>query len=245
MIATAGAHPDAPSAPFLVVGAAVVLGAFLRIDGRKRGNAMLPPSPFSPRRTYGAGLLMIVTLAAGTMSVIAYGTFFFERIYDQTPLAAGFILAIESVAWGVAAVVFATASLTLERWLIRGGAFTIALAVIGLTVTMPLGELLLVLPFVALQGAGFGMMWGFVIRRVVADAPPGERERTSAAVATTQQFGYAVGAASAGIVANALGFAENADIATIREVAFWIFAAFVPITCVGVLAGWRLSRDNA
>jgi MFS family permease len=245
LIATAGAHPDSVEAPLLVVGAAIVLGAFLRIDGNKRGNAMLPPSPFSPRRTYGAGFLMVTTLAIGTMSLIAYGTFFFERLYDQTPLAAGFIIAIESVAWGVAAVVFATASLALERWLIRGGALTIAIGVIGLMVTMPLGNLFLVLPFVALQGAGFGMMWGFVIRRVVADAAPGERERTSAAVATTQQFGYAVGAASAGIVANALGFAEEASIATIQEVAFWIFAAFVPVTFIGVWAAWRLSRDEA
>jgi hypothetical protein len=88
------------------------------------------------------------------------------------------------------------------------------------------------------------MMWGFVIRRVVADAAPEERERTSAAVSTSQQFGYAVGAAAAAIVANGLGFTEDASLATIREVAFWIFAAFLPVVAVGVWAAWRLSRDG-
>ena len=244
LIATVGAHPDTVLGPIMVLAAALLLGAFLWLDGQKRTNAMLPPSPFSPKSTYGAGLLMIVTLALGTMSLIAYGTFFFERLYQQTPLAAGFILAIESIAWGVLAIVFANAGPRAERRLIRAGASTAAVGVVGLALAMPMGDLNLVLPFVALQGAGFGMMWGFVIRRVVADAAPEERERTSAAVSTSQQFGYAVGAAAAAIVANGLGFTEDASLATIREVAFWIFAAFLPVVAVGVWAAWRLSRDN-
>jgi len=245
LIATAGAHPDTLSGPILIVGAAVLLATFLRLDGRKRGNAMLPPSPFSPRTAYGAGFLMIVALALGTMSLIAYGAFFFEELYGQTPLAAGFILAIESIAWGVLAVIFANAGPAAERWLIRSGALVVAAGVIGLALTMPRGDLLLTLPFVAFQGAGFGIMWGFVIRRIVASSTPAERERTSAAVATTQQFGFAIGAAAAAIVANGLGFSETAPVDTIREVAFWIFAAFVPIVAVGVWAAWRLSRDEA
>ncbi len=242
LVATAGAHPDVVFGPVMVLGAALLLGGFLYVDARQRGNAMLPPHPFSPATKYGAGLLMVVMLGAGTMSLVAYGTFFLERLYDVTPLAAGFIIAVESISWGVAAVIFANAGLTAERRLIRGGALTVTAGIVGLAVTMPNGSLYALLPFVVLQGAGFGMMWGFVIRRVVAAAVTGERERTSAAVATLQQFGFAIGAAAAGLVANATGFADDASVATIRHVAFWIFAAFLPLALVGVWAAWRLSR---
>ena len=244
LIAIAGAHPDAISGPLLVAGAAVLLGAFLVIDGRRRSNGMLPPHPFSVRTPYGTGLLMVLLLGCGTMSLIAYGTFFLERIYGISPLSAGFIIAIESIAWGVAAIVFANVNLRMENWLIRGGAIVVATGIAGLAITMPSGSLIALLPFVAFQGMGFGMMWGFIIRRVVAAAAEGERERTSAALATVQHFAFAVGAATAGIVANATGFAEDASLETIRTVAFWVFAAFLPLALGGIWAAWRLCREE-
>ena len=244
LIATAGAHPDILLGPIMIVGSAMLLGGFLYVDGRERGNAMLPPRPFSTRTQYGAGLLTIILLGTGTMSLIAYGTFFLERLFDVPPLVAGFIIALESVAWGVAAIAFANAGIAAERYLIRGGAITVTLGVAGLAVAMPTGSLIAVLPFVALQGAGFGMMWAFIFRRIVAAAIDGEHERTSAAVAPLQQFGFAIGAAAAGIVANTLGFSEDASLDTVRAVAFWIFAAFLPIACGGIWAAWRLTLDT-
>jgi len=114
---------------------------------------------------------------------------------------------------------------------------------VGCAVFMPRGEVLPLMPFVLMLGTGFGLMWGFAIKRVTASAPEGERERASAALPTVQMLGYALGAATVGILANALGFAGEPDAATLRAIAFWVFAAFVPLGLVGCWAGWRLSRD--
>ena len=54
--------------------------------------------------------------------------------------------------------------------------------------------------------------------------------------------GLAIGAATAAVVANSLGFAEDAPAETLRTVAFWTFAAFVPVTLVGCWSAWRLSQ---
>ena len=58
------------------------------------------------------------------------------------------------------------------------------------------------------EGAGFGMSWTFILRRAQSLATPAEQERTASALPTMQRFGFALGAAYIGIVANAAGFAD-------------------------------------
>ena len=243
LVSAAAADPDPLLAPAMILGAAVLLGLFLARDRARRGSDLLPPRPFTPDTAYGAGLLMAVILAAATTSLFTYGPFFLERIFGLTPLMTGYLIAVESVAWGVCAVAVANAGPTAERWLIRGGPVVVTIGIAGTAIFMPGGEVLPILPFVVMLGAGFGLMWGFAIKRVTASAPEGERERASAALPTVQQFGYAVGAAGVGILANALGFADMPDDAILRTIAFWIFAAFVPLALVACWAAWRLSGD--
>jgi hypothetical protein len=56
-----------------------------------------------------------------------------------------------------------------------------------------------------------------------------------------QRIGYAVGAALAGIVANASGFSEGLNHDAAANVATWLFLAFVPLGIVGCLAALRTS----
>jgi len=242
-VSAAAADPDPVLAPLMILAAAVMLGLFLRRDGRNRSNALLPPRPFLPGTAYGAGLLMALALAAATTSLFTYGPFFLERLHGMTPLATGYLIAAESIAWGVCAVAIANAGARAERWLIRTGPMVITLGLAGMALTLPAGAILPMMPFVLMLGGGFGLMWGFAIKRVTASAPQGERERASAALPTVQMFGYAVGAAAVGILANAMGFADAPDEATLRTIAFWIFAAFVPLSLIACWAAWRLSGD--
>ena len=110
---------------------------------------------------------------------------------------------------------------------------------------MPHGPVWALVPWLTLQGAGFGMCWAFLLRRIVAGVPAGERERASSAMPTLQLVGYAVGAAASGIVANALGLVEGASQEVVRTVAFWVFAAFLPLAVLGVVAAWRVTAREA
>ena len=108
---------------------------------------------------------------------------------------------------------------------------------------MSSGPVTALLPGAILQGAGFGVCWAFVLRRIVASVADGERERASAAMPTLQMIGYALGAAASGIVANALGLTETAPVEVVRSVAWWVFAAFLPLGLVGVGAAFTMARD--
>ena len=241
-IAKGSASPDLATTLVLALGALVLLVLFLALDARSPGSRMFPERPFDPRTRVGAGLIFVFLAAMSTMSFIVYGPFVLEVIYDITPLAAGYIVAVEGVAWGIAAVVFASAGKHQEPVLLRLGAGAVAAGIIGLSVSVPAGPLWFVLPWAAAAGAGFGMMWGFLTRRIAQAANPGERDLASAAIPTTQQVGFAIGAAVAGLVANSFGQLEQLSRDEIRTLSFWVFAVYIPVILVANVAMWRLAR---
>jgi hypothetical protein len=204
---------------------------------------LFPPTPLSFRVPWGAGYAMVLALATATVSFTVYGPLLMTRLFDVSPLVAGFMIATESVAWTLAALAVARATPAQEPRLIRVGALLVTAGIVALATTMPRGPVAALVPGGILQGAGFGISWAFVLRRIVAGAAEGERERASAAMPTLQMIGYAIGAAASGVVANALGLTESAPIDVARVVGFWVFAAFLPLAFVGVAAAFRIARD--
>ena len=89
--------------------------------------------------------------------------------------------------------------------------------------------------------ASNGEINAFVTRTIVASATPEERTIASSAVPTMQRIGYAVGAATTGIIANAAGFSEGLNATTAASVAAWLFLAFVPLALLGCVAAVRIS----
>jgi len=239
-ISAAGVQGDVAAMVGLIVLGLVGLGLVLRLEGTAR-QRLLPPTPFSFAVSWGPGFVMVAALATATVSFTVYGPLLLAKLFGVVPFTAGLMVAIESVAWTLAAIVFAGASEGSETTLIRVGAVLAAVAVAGLAVTMPHGPVWALVPWLTLQGAGFGMCWAFLLRRIVAGVPAGERERASSAMPTLQMMGYAVGSAAAGIVVNALGLVEGASLDVVRTVAFWVFAAFLPPAALGVVAAWRVT----
>jgi len=92
-------------------------------------------------------------------------------------------------------------------------------------------------------GAGFGLCWSLTNRRVLAALPADERAIGAAASPTAQAIGSATGAAAAGAIANLLGLAHAFTPARAAAEAPWLFAAFLPLTGLGLLAAARLSRS--
>ena len=223
--------------------AAIAFALFLAFDATKGAQRMFPSRVADPRGELGAGFIVNLALGSAAMSMTVYGPFLLATLYGLSALGAGYVIALESVAWSIAAVAVAGVRPAGEIRLIRAGALMVAGAVAGLAWVMPGGPLWLIVVLAVIQGAGFGMLWGFVVRRAVAAAPAGERDATSSAMPTTQQIAFALGAALCGIVANLSGFDRGISAATAPKVAFWIFAAFIPVALAGVAAAFRF-RDE-
>ena len=233
-------HPI--KSPLLCLGSLALFALFLRLDQQNPSSRMFPSRPANINHPVGAGLIFVFCAGLATMSFLVYGPFLLETLYGMNPLMAGYIVALESVSWGAAAVIFSGVSAQKENQLIRLGSVLITLAILGFAIVVPHGPLWAIVLCAICQGAGFGMMWGFLIRRIVQSASEAERDVTSAAVPTTQQIGFATGAALTALIANALGFDENISITTAQTISFWIFAAFVPIALFANLSVWKLSK---
>src|SRR5262249_11943826 len=134
-----------------------------------------------------------------------YMPMFLQQLHGFDPLAAGFSVAAASLAWTAASL--ATAGMpepASDRLMWTGPAVMgVSLMMIGLLAAHSAAWLLI--PAIALLGAGIGQCWPFVGQRVMEGAKAGDETVAASSVPTVQQMGFALGAALAGLVANASG----------------------------------------
>ncbi len=116
------------------------------------------------------------------------------------------------------------------------------LALIAIAGVAPQGSLWLLVPAMALLGGGIGQCWPFVAHRIMQGAAASDETVAASSVPMVQQTGFALGAAIAGVVANACGLSEaTADESMIRA-ALVIPASFVAPAILAAMMGWRLQR---
>ncbi|NKB75681.1 MAG: MFS transporter [Gammaproteobacteria bacterium] len=244
-ISMAGARFELLRSSLLIVLGIAALGFFLVRDKGARTSRMLPLDTTNLRHPIGNGITMTFILSMSIMSFLVYGPFILISLYDLTPLSAGFVVMLEALGWGGAAVIFSGASKAHEPTLIRIGSALVMTGLIALAMVLPTGPLWLVIAVVIVGNGGFGMMWGFIIRRIVDASSVDERDRTGGLIPSVQQLGFALGAAVAGLIANALGINEAMEETALKDLTFWLFASFVPLALIGVLFAWRFTRvDN-
>lgn len=223
----------------LIIAAMVSLAVTLQLD-RSGRTRLLPSDAFSWRTQTGVGLSLALLLCITFSPLQIYMPMFLQQLHGLDPLAAGFSVATASLAWTAASL--ATAGMA-EPWSDR--LMLTGPAVMGLSLTM-IGLLtlhsatLLLIPAIALLGAGIGQCWPFVAHRIMDSAKAGDETVAASSVATVQQMGFGLGAAIAGLVANVSGLsAAIADEGMIRA-ASWVPASFIVFAMLAVLMGLRL-----
>ena len=98
----------------------------------------------------------------------------------------------------------------------------------------------LILPIV-LIGAGIGAAWVFVLQRVMSGAKGGEENIAAASAATVQQAGIALGAATAGLIADASGLDNGLDPGSVLRASLWVALALVAAPLAASAIGVRLN----
>lgn len=241
LIATAGVDIALLRSTLLLCLGLIGLALFVRVDGLRPRSRLFPSNLFSWRSPVGNGMTMVAAFSVATCSFGIYGPLLLTTLHQIPLLTTGYIIAAESISWSILSILVANAPLHRERSIIVVGALMIACGIAGFAYTIPAGSIPLILLCALLQGGGFGVAWPFLTRVIVASAREGEQTIASAAVPTMQRIGYAVGAAVAGIIANASGFSDGLSREAAATVAGWLFLAFVPLGIVGCLAALRMS----
>lgn len=221
-----------------------LLLAVVRVDARAEVR-LLPRGAGDLRTTCSAGYLTIFMLMASAMGFGVYGAAILQRLHGLGPLAAGYVICVDAGAWTIAALLVSSASGAWDRRFVRIGACVIVVGLAMLGVTLRGGPLPLIILSAAMLGAGFGLCWSFVSRRIINALAEDERAIGSSAVAAVQQTGGAAGAAIAGAVANLLGFSAGLTTASASAIAVWVFVVGIPAALVGVAGAWRLTGSAA
>ena len=165
-IAYAGVDTDLFRVPFFVVVGVVSLVRFFRLDQRAGNSRLLPIQSLNITTQVGAGLLMILLSACSTIAIAVYGPLLMIELHGVSALVAGYVVACSSIGWSMAAVLTSSFREQFDRWLISAGMLLLTISIAGFRFVMVGGPVWLIAIIATLEGAGFGMSWAFILRRM-------------------------------------------------------------------------------
>lgn len=233
------AHPLAKAGLF---GAALAALIVMLLVDRRAAKPLLPSDAFSLSSTTGLGLWLALLVSISYSPIQIFVPIFLQSIHGLDPLGSGYMVAGASFGW--TAVSLVVAGLTGERAdrMLIVGPVLMATGLLGIALLMPLSPAPIVFPAIALVGGGIGACWAFTAQRVMRGARPGEEDIAASSVVTIQQTGFALGAAMAGLIANAAGLSAGLNRTDVLQAAFWVPVTFVAAAVIAILVGRRLSR---
>jgi MFS family permease len=233
------AQPFAKVGLFMIAIAALVLT--LMVD-RRAATPLLPSDAFSLRSATGIGLWLALLVSISYSPLQIFVPIFLQVLHGLDPLGAGYMVAGASFGWTVISLLVAGLPPRHTDRLLVAGPAMMAAGLLGVALLMPLEPALIVFPAIALTGAGIGSCWAFIAQRVMTGARAGEEDRAASSLATVQQAGFALGAALAGLAANAAGLSGGLNRTDIAAAAFWVPVSFVVAALAATIMGSRLAR---
>ncbi|WP_299149560.1 MFS transporter [uncultured Tateyamaria sp.] len=239
-VAFAGHEPSALKVVCFIGIGLSFLTAFLWIDGRLGQHRLMPKFDPLLRDAPSAMMVMVASFAAATIAIGAYAPFFLVSLHGFTPLQAGYLVAMEAVAWAGTAALISGMPQCHDRRLIVFGLCAVTISIVGLISSIASGPIWLIGVSAILQGIGFGLAWSFIPRHATRGLSNRESALASGAIPTTQRIGYAFGAAMMGLVANISGLEDGA----LEQAATAVFTSGLPLAVIGLVAMVQFTRTR-
>ncbi len=216
----------------LVAGVALVW-LTIRLDGGAE-NRVFPSKPFSLRRPVGTAYWAFLLIAMAPLAVAIYLPLAYQTIHGLPPLAAGYLAALLALAWSAAAFVAASLRGRGERIAITLGPALAAAGLVGIAISINGTLIAVIAAFTVVTGLGVGLCISHLMNWTMTLAAPGEETITASSIHTVRSLGVAVGAAGAGMIANAAGLGDGVTVESVTSAVTWVngIAALAPATAV-------------
>jgi len=217
------------------------IGAFaaaIRLD-RQAQAKLFPSTAFTLTGTVALGLWMLFLLSLANDPFPIYGPLFLQELHGLGPLAAGYLVASEAMAWTLVAAIVATLPARWEPRILILGPLAMALGLIGISWWMAEGPVAALPAPIFLAGGGIGACWIFASHAIMAGVLPGEETQAGAAIASMQIVGLGAGAALAGVVANMAGLSGGLTPETAATAATLVPGLFA---LAAIAASWMAVR---
>jgi len=220
--------------------AVVCLVTAVRLDRRTQRRVLLDGA-FTLASPAGASStsMMLLVLGVGAGSFIPY---VLSVAHHTSPIVAGYVAALSSLAWSIAALLSAGASVASSRRLLALAPAAVAVALFGVGWSLWAGSLAATAALWTLFGASVGSVWPHLASRLIGYSPPTERAFAGGFVTTLQILAGTFGAALAGMIANLVGLAKSTAAADVAHGGLMLFMVFTLPPLIAVLASARLLR---
>ena len=244
LVLSVASVPGSTAAVIAGSGLAVAcLVAAVRLDRRAERRVLLNGA-FSLASPAGASstAMMLLVLGVGAGSFIPY---VLSVAHPTSPIVAGYVAALSSLAWSIAALLSAGASVAASRRLLALAPAAVAVALFGVGWSLWAGSLAATAAFWTLFGAGVGSVWPHLASRLIGYSPPSERAFAGGFVTTLQILAGTFGAAFAGMIANLVGLGKSTAPADVADGGLLLFLGFTLPPLFAILASTRLLRLTA
>jgi EmrB/QacA subfamily drug resistance transporter len=183
----------------LLVGAAVMMAAFLLVEWRRR-DPMLELSLF--RRPAMSGVSVAAfTLSASIFAMFLYFTLYLQEVLGLSPFAAGLrFLAITALSFLIAPLAGHLSVRVQSRYLMGLGLLLVAFGCALMTRVEADSTWTVLLPGFLVAGAGVGLTNPVLASATVAVVPPEKSGMASGISSTFRQVGIATGIAALGVI---------------------------------------------
>lgn len=227
-------------AGLLLVAAMVALCIAVWLD-RRSAERLMPLDAFSTNSAVGAGLWMFLLMPIAGAATGVYLVLLLQQLWGYGPTQAAIVGAVMAIGWSSSSITVANVKKrSTRRILIRTGPVLLALGLVGVFIGLETTQPALLIVAQLAIGMGFGISNGYVMLTIMEASSDAERDRTSALLPTTQSAGNALGAALAGVAANAAGYAIASDNAAILSAIVPLFALAEIFAGLAFLAALRM-----
>ena len=219
-----------------------------RLDQRP-GVQLLPTGAYRLDSIMGKVFACVCLLMIGTTTEI-FVPYFLQTIHGYTPLLAGYMTAAMAGGWSIASLLSSGRADGGADRMVRLGPLLMTVSLAALAILLPLQDgMPLILHSVLLAltlagvGLGVGLGWPHLLTRVMKVAVAGEENLAASAITTVQLYAMAIGAALAGLVANAAGLTAPGGVAGAQVAAMSLFGLFALAPVLAILLTRRITRS--
>jgi len=227
----------------LIGGGFVMLLFVLQIDARARIR-LLPREATQLGTVVGSGYASMFLLTAASMGLAIYGPPILQTLRGYSPLWAGYVIGVESLAWTAAAFLVTGPLEKFDALWVRAGALCLLASLVVLPWALAEQPLAWVLLGAILLGVAFGFSWSFISQRIMAALSAHDRAIGTSGIMAVRQTGAAAGAALSGAAANLVGFSAGLDAASAKAASVTVFVIAIPFAVAGAWAAFRLTREG-
>ncbi|PLR45342.1 MFS transporter [Chimaeribacter arupi] len=228
---------------------AVMLWVLSRIEARSAVR-LLPVGALQLSSPLG-GLYLAVALLMVGMGFDIYLPYLLQVLHGQSPLLAGYLFAVMSVGWTLGELCSAGLGARGARRAMLAGPLLMTFGIVLLLVWLPapsaggMAVLLWLSAGLLATGYGVGVGWPHLLAGILLHAQAGDKDRAGSSITLVQSFTAAMGAALAGMVANAAGINAPGGETGASEAAFWLCLVFIPVPLLALIGIRQATAVNA